>query len=123
MLVLKLSRQATPPANAAVGARHIRDGSAVLCSFEAVRLRHHVSDLITAPTVSLDADVRFVNKTFIDHGLNGRQHALQSAASRIAGRVNDVRHEDQIAVADIVSRIDRSAGAWIAESMQALGQS
>ena len=73
--------------------------------------------------MSLNADVRLVNKTFIDHGLNGGQHALQSTASRIAGRINDVRHEDQIAVTDIVSWIDRSPRARIAESMQALRES
>src|SRR6266550_603726 len=120
MLVLKLSRQASAPANAAVGAGHVRDCSSGLRGFEAIRLRDHVGDLITAPTVSLDANVRLVNKTFIDHGLNGRQHALQSTASRISGRVNDVRHEDQIAVTNVVSRIDRSARAWVSESMQAL---
>src|SRR6266536_6547524 len=108
MLVLKLSRQTSAPANAAVSAGHVRDGSSGLRGFEPIRLRHHVSDLIAAPTVSLDADVRLVNKTLIDDGLNCGQHALQSTASRIAGRVDDVRHEDQIAVADVVSRIDRS---------------
>src|SRR5438034_10694373 len=121
MLVLKLAGQTSAPANAAVGACHIRDCGARLCGLETIRLRHHVSDLITAPTVSLDADVRLVNKTFIDHGLNGGQNALQSTAARIAGRVNNVRHEDQIAVADIVGWINRSPRSRIAESMQTLG--
>src|SRR2546426_11020271 len=77
MLVLKLARQATPPANATVGAGHIRYCSPGFRGFETICLRNHVSDLIAAPTVSLNGDVRLVNKTFIDHGLNGGQHALQ----------------------------------------------
>src|SRR5438552_4556610 len=123
MLVLKLSRQTSTPTNSAVGAGHIRDRGSGFRGFETICLRNHVSDLIATPTVSLNADVRFVNKTFIDHGLNGGQHALQSTASRIAGRVNNVRHENQIAVTNVVSRIDRSARARIPESMQALRQS
>src|SRR5437588_8295949 len=123
MLVLKLSWQASTPANAAVGTGLIRDCSSGLRGFEAIRLRDHVSDLITAPTVSLNANVRLVDKTFIDDGLNGRQNALQSTTSRIAGRVNNVRHEDQIAVTNVVSWIDRSPRTRISESMQALRQS
>src|SRR3989440_9727112 len=98
MFVLKLSRQTGAPANAAVGAGHIRDRSPGFCGFETIRLRDHVGDLIAAPTVSLNADVRLVDKTFIDYGLNGGQHALQSTASRIARRVNDIQREDQIAL-------------------------
>src|SRR5438094_6147656 len=120
MLVLKLSRQTTTPTNSAVGAGHIRDRGSGFRGFETICLRNHVSDLITTPTVSLNADVRLVNKTFIDHGLNGGQHALQSTASRIADRINDVRHEDQIAVTDIVSWIDRRPRARIAESIPSL---
>src|SRR5207248_552712 len=118
MLVLKLSRQTSAPTNAAVGAGHIRDCSSGLRGFETICLRDHVGDLVTAPTVSLNADVRLVNKTFVDHSLNSGQHALQSTASRIASGVNDVRHEDQIAVTDVVSWIDRSTRAGIAKSVQ-----
>src|SRR3979411_492454 len=108
MLVLELARQARAPTNAAVSAGHVRDGSAGRRGFEAIGLRHHVSDLITTPTVSLNSDRTFVDVPFVDHALDSRQHALQSALSGIADRVDNVGHENQIAVADIVSRIDRS---------------
>ena len=114
--VLELARQASAPANAAVGAGHVRDHRARRRGFEAVRLRDHVGDLIAAPTVSLNADGLFVDEALVDHRLNRRQHALQRALARIADRVDDVRHEDQIAVADVVRRIDRSARARDCES-------
>src|ERR1043166_9748767 len=98
MLVLKLTRQARAPANAAVSAGHIRDGCTGFGRFEAVRLRHHVSDLITAPTVTLYADVVLIDEAPVDDGLHRGQHTLQSLATGIAGFVNDVRHENQIAV-------------------------
>src|SRR5436305_10321138 len=115
MLVLKLARQPRAPANAAVGAGHVRDGGARFGGFEAIGLRDHVGDLISAPTVSLDADVVLVNESAIDDGLHRGQHALQSITSRIAGFVNNVRHENQVTVADVVSRINRSAGTGIAK--------
>src|SRR5437763_16288463 len=118
MLVLKLTRQAGAPADTTVGAGHVRYGGAGRGGFEAIGLRDHVSDLIAAPTVSLDTDRVFVDETFVDHGLNSRQHALHCALSGVAGRVNDVRHEDEITVAYIVSRIDRSARAGITKSVQ-----
>src|SRR6266511_5365942 len=120
MLVLKLTRQARAPADAAVGAGHVRDGGAGSGCFEAVGLRDHVSDLITAPTVSLDADRVFVDVTLIYDGLYCRQHALHGALAGITGGINDVRHENQIAVADVVCRIDRSARTGITKSVQAL---
>src|SRR2546423_8444843 len=120
MLVLKLARQPRAPANAAVGAGQVNDSGARFGGFEAVGLGDHVGDLISAPTVTLDADVLLVNESAIDDGLDRRQHALQRVTSRIAGFVNDVRHENKIAVADVVSRIDRSARAGIAKLMKAL---
>src|SRR5882724_7439144 len=112
MLVLKLPRQTRAPANAAVCTRHVRYRRSGLSGFEPVRLRDHVGDLVSAPTVPLNSDV-----VLIDDGLNCRQHALQSTAPRIARGVDDVRHEDQIAVADIKSRIDRSARRGIPKCM------
>ena len=109
VLVLKLARQAGAPANAAVGAGHIRNQRAGRGRAKAIGLRDHVGDLIAAPTVSLNADRLLVNKALVDYRLNCRQHTLQRALSRIADRVNDVRHEDQVAVAGIESGIDRSA--------------
>src|SRR3979409_2011435 len=103
MLVLELARQARAPTNTAVGAGHVRHRRAGRRGFEAIGLRHHVSDLITTPTVSLNSDRVLVDITPVDYGLDSRQHALQSALSRIASRVNNVRHENQIAIADIVS--------------------
>src|SRR5437867_888054 len=123
MLVLELTRKTAAPANTAIGAGHIRDGCAGLRGFEAIRLRDHVSDLITAPTVPLNSDRVFVDESLINDGLNSRQHALQRARSRIAGGVDNVRHENQIAVADIERWIDRSARAGIAKSVQSLRQS
>src|SRR5205085_10709737 len=110
------------PADAAVSAGHVHYGGAGLGGFEAIRLRDHVGDLVTTPTVSLDADVIFVNEAFVDNGLNGGQNALQRIATRIAGFVNDVRHENQVTVAEIVRRVDRSARAGIAKLMKALRQ-
>src|SRR5438132_4789159 len=120
MFVLKLTRQACAPADAAVGAGHVRDRGAGRGGFEAIGLRNHVRDLITAPTVSLNADRVFVDEAFIDDGLDSGQHALHGALAGITGRINDVRHENQVAIADIVSRIDRSAGTRITKSVQAL---
>src|SRR5438874_9803 len=122
MLVLKLPRQTRAPANAAVCTRHVRYRRSGLSGFEPVRLRDHVGDLVSAPTVPLNSDVVLIDESFIDYGLNCRQHALQSTAPRIARGVDDVRHEDQIAVADIESRIDRSARRGIPKCMQALRQ-
>src|SRR5690349_10528899 len=72
-LVLKLPRQASAPANAAVSARHICDERARRRRFETIRLRDHVGDLITAPTVSLDSDRVLVHVAFIDDRLNAGQ--------------------------------------------------
>src|SRR5215813_5605663 len=74
VFVLKLSRQASAPANAAVRTRHIRHCRAWRCSFEAISLRHHVGDLITAPTVPLNTDCVLVDKSFINYRLHARQH-------------------------------------------------
>src|SRR5437764_15425282 len=115
MLVLKLPWQSRAPANAAVGAGHVRDGGARFGGFEAIGLRDHVGDLISAPTVTLDADVLLVNESAIDDGLHRGQDALQRVSSRIAGFVNNVRHKNQVAVADVISRIDRSARSRIAK--------
>src|SRR2546422_3855324 len=109
MLVLELARQARAPTNAAIGAGHVYDGRAGLRSFEAIGLRQHISDLITAPTVSLDSDRVLVDIAPVEHGLDCWQHAFQSALSRITGRVDNVRHENQVTIADVIRRVDRSA--------------
>src|SRR5438477_8707046 len=90
MLVLKLTRQSGAPADAAVGAGHVRDSGAGGGGFEAIGLRDHVGDLIAAPTVSLDSDRVFIDEALIDDGLDSRQHAFHGALAGIAGRVNDV---------------------------------
>src|SRR5712671_4739047 len=123
MLILELTRETAAPTNAAVSTGHIRDGGAGLRGFEAICLCHHVRDLITAPTVSLNSDRVFVHKSLVNDSLNSRQHTLQRTWSRIAGGVDNVRHENQIAVADIERRVDRSTRAGIAKSVQALRQS
>ena len=122
MFVLELARQARAPANAAVGAGHVRDGCARRRGFEPVGLRHHVSDLIAAPTVTLDSNRVFVHETFVHDGLDSRQYALQRALARIADRVDNVGQENQIAIADVESGIDGSAGRGIAKRVQALRQ-
>src|SRR6202040_1667525 len=78
------------------------------------------SDLITAPTVSLNSNRVFIHEALINYGLNSGQHTLQRTLSGITDGVDDVGHEDQIAVADVESRIDGSTRAGIAESVQAL---
>src|ERR1041384_5662408 len=108
MFVLKLSRQTRAPADAAVGAGHVHDRRARFGCLEAIGLRDHVGDLITAPTVSLDTDVVLVKAPSIDDGSNGRLYALQSITAGIASLVNVVRHENQTAVAHVVSWFDRS---------------
>src|SRR2546422_11309841 len=102
MLVLELARQACAPTNSAVSTGHVRDGGAGLRGFEAIGLRHHVRDLIATPTVSLNSDRILVHKALVDDGLDSRQHAMQSARSGIASRVNNVRHVIQITISDII---------------------
>src|SRR6266545_1327964 len=101
MFVLELTRQARAPANAAVGARHIRNERAWRRGAKPICLRHHVSDLVSTPTVSLYANRILLNDALVDHGLNSRQYTLQGALSRIADCVDDVRQKDKITVADV----------------------
>src|SRR5438045_6023940 len=110
MLVLKLPRQAGAPTNAAVSAGHIRNRGAGFGGFEPVRLRHHVGDLIAAPTVTLYADVVLIDKAPVDDGLHRRQDALQRVTAGIAGLVNNIGYEDQIPVTDVIGWVDRCAG-------------
>ena len=108
-LVLELPRQARAPADAVVGADHVGHRRARLRRLEAVGLRHHVGDLIAAPAVALDADRVLIHEALIHHRLDRRQHALQRALAGIAGGVDDVRRQHQVAVADVVADVDRRA--------------
>src|SRR5258708_36745396 len=113
MFVLELTRETTAPTNATVGAGHVGDGGAGLRGFEAIRLRHHVRDLIATPAVSLNSNRVFGDEALVDDGLDSRQNAFQSARPGIARRVDNVRHENQIAVADVERRVDRSTRTGI----------
>src|SRR5436190_22859247 len=99
MFVLKLSGQPCAPTYAAVSARHIRNRRASRRGFEPCGLGDHISDLITAPTVSLNAYGIFIDEAFINYCLNAWQNTLQSALTGMSNRINDVRHKDHIAVA------------------------
>ena len=106
VFVLELAREPRAPANAAVGAGHIRHQCAGSGSFETIGLRDHVSDLVTAPTMALNADGVLFDEALIHDGLHGRQHALQRALTRITNVVDNVRHQDQITVAGIERSVD-----------------
>ncbi len=80
--------QSRAPADAVVGADHVRHRRAGDRGLEAVRLRHHVRDLVAAPRLPVDADRLLVHVALIDHCLNRRQHALDRA---LAGRSRPCR--------------------------------
>src|SRR5262249_19630125 len=117
--VLELARQPGAPSASAVGAGHIAPEGAGRGGFEAVGLRDHIRDLITAPTVALNADGVFVDEALVDDRLNRGQHAFERALAGIADGVNDVGHQDQIAVTGVKRGVDRMARTRIDEPMYA----
>ena len=77
------------------------DRGAGLDGGEDVGLGDHVGDLIAAPAVALDADPPGIDEALVDDLLDGRQDALQGARPRVAGLVDDVGLEEDVAVADV----------------------
>src|SRR5678809_71893 len=122
MLVLKLARQSCSPANAAVGAGHIRNRRAGRGSLESSRLRDHISDLITTPTVALNSDRLLIDKALVYNRLNRWQNTSECALTRMPDGVNDIRHQYQVAVACVVRGIDRMARPRVHETMQSFRQ-
>src|SRR5262245_42976146 len=102
MLVLELPRKSGSPSNPTVCAGHIGDDGSRCRGLEAIGPRQHVSDLVSTPAVALDSDGALVNEAFVDHRLNGRQHAVQRALAGEPNGVDDIRLEDEVAVARIV---------------------
>src|SRR5215475_9911459 len=122
-LVLELARQPGAPPDAAVGAGHIAHERPGRGGFESVGLRDHIRDLIAAPTVALNADLVLVDKALVDNRLNRGQHAFEGALARIVDGVNDIGHQDQIAIAGVKRGVDRMARTRIDEPVQAVRQS
>ena len=104
--VLKLAGTAAAPADAVVGGDHVGDRCAVFRGFEAVGLGDHVRDLIAAPTVTLDADVLLVDEAAGGDGVDAAEDAFECALAGVAGGVDDVGREDEVAVADVVGDVD-----------------
>src|SRR6185369_2892385 len=122
MLVLKLARQPGSPANPTVRAGHICYWRSGRCRFEPRSLSDHISDLVTAPTVSLYADRFLIHIALIDHRLDRRQHALKRALSGMPDRVDDVGFEHEITVARVEGRVDAVTGPRVNEAIQVFGQ-
>src|SRR6185437_14039086 len=110
VLVLELAHHARGPADAAVGAGHVRHHGPGLDRAEAVGVGDHVGDLVSAPAMPLDADAMRVNEAHGLHRVNGGQHALHGAFAGRAGVVDDVGLEHDVAVAGVAQRVDAGAG-------------
>ncbi len=121
LLVLEGPRHPRPPADAAVGAGHVDDRRARLDGGEDVGLGDHVADLVAAPAVALDADALRVDETHPEDLLDGRDDALEGARPRVADLVNDVGHEDDVAVADVPREIDVRSGRGRIVPVEAVG--
>src|SRR5437016_3899640 len=106
MLVLELPGNSRSPANAVVGAGHVSHRSVCGRCAEAVGLGDHVSDLVSAPTVALNADSLLIDKASSDYRIDSWQNTLQRALSRLANGVNNVRLQDEVSVAYIVAGQD-----------------
>src|SRR4029450_2842650 len=104
--ILELSRQPRAPPDAAVGAGHVSHERSGRGGFEPIGLRDPVGDLVAAPTVPLNADGVFVDEAEVNDRLDRGQYAFERALARIADGINDVRHQDQIAVAGVKRGVD-----------------
>ena len=122
LLVLEGARHAGAPADAAVGADHVRHRRAGLHRREHVRAGDEVGDLVAAPRVSLDADPLRIDVALRDDRVDGRDDALLGALARIARLVDDVGHQHDVAVADVARDVDARAGIGRAVAVQSLGQ-
>ena len=120
LFVLELARAAGAPADAVVGGDHVDDGCAVFCGFEARGLGDHVGDLVAAPAVALDADVLFVDEAARGDGVDSAEDAFERALAGVAGGVDDVGREDEVAVRDVVADVDRVHGARVDEVVEVL---
>ena len=121
-LVLERARHARAPADAAVGADHVRHRRAGLDGAEHVGARDQVGDLVAAPAVALDADARRVDVAHADDLLHGRDDALERALARVADVVDDVRLQHDVAVADVAGDVDARARRRRRVPVQPVGQ-
>ncbi len=122
LLVLERARHAGAPADAAVGADHVRHRRAGLHRGEHVGPRDQVRDLVAAPRVPLDADPLRIDEALRDDGVDRGDDALLGALARIAGVVDDVGHQHDVAVADVAGDVDARARARRAVAVQPLRQ-
>ena len=83
---------------------------------EHVGARDQVRDLVAAPRVPLDADPLRIDEALRDDGVDGGDDALLGALARIAGVVDDVRHQHDVAVADVAGDVDAGAGVRARDS-------
>src|SRR5581483_7302586 len=113
MLVLKLPWNTWAPADAIVSADHIRNRSARSRGTKTIGTGNHVGDLVPAPAMPLNTDRLLIHKSAVHYFLNRRKHTVQSALSREANLVGDIRFQYQIAVADVVTHIDRMLWAGL----------
>ena len=120
LLVLELPRQPGAPADAGVGARHIADGRSRFRTAKPIRLRDHVGDLVAAPRVALNADGLLVDEAQLHDGSDRGQHAAQRTLARLAGLVDDVGREDDVAVARVKRNVDARARCGVDETVHAL---
>src|SRR5438045_7633215 len=122
MLVLELPGNCRSPANAVLGAGHVGYRSTGGRGAEAVSLGDHVSDLVSAPTVPLNADGLLIDKSAGNDRVDGGQNTLQRALSRLADGVNNVRLQYEVSVAHIIAGNDGVGRLGFHKSMEVLGQ-
>src|SRR5262245_34021879 len=122
VFILKLPWQTRPPAYAAIGACHIGNRRSCFCGFESGGLRDHISNLITAPAMPLNADGVLIHKSFINHRLNSWQNTFQGTLPRMPYGVNNIGHQDQIAVTNIKRGVDIMTRLRWRKTMQAIRQ-
>src|SRR5688572_5044683 len=106
LLVLELARTAGAVAHGRGGAGHVADDRTGLGGAEAIRLRDDVARLVAAPRMALEADALLVDVALGDDGVGRGHDAAIRTLAGMAGRVDDVRHEHDVAVARVESRVD-----------------
>src|SRR5579859_1505430 len=103
MFVLELPGNTWPPADAVVGAGHVRDRSSCGRCPETVGLSNHIGDLVATPTVPLNTDCLLIHKACGNHGIDGGEDTLQRTLAGLTDRINDVRLQNEIPVAHVIA--------------------
>src|SRR5260221_3937868 len=107
-LLLKRAADACCPPDAAIGAGHICHGSAGLRRGEQTRAGDEVGYLVTAPAVTLDADLCGVYPFETRQIAERRDHGVIGVLTGLTGLVENIRIESEIPVADKIRDIDGS---------------